>query len=182
MEHTQDTTSTSTDITGDGNIRVLAIPLKVSSMVQPLDEPLFQQIKRSALGSSSLQSLPDLTSQHSDSESDTSDSSSDHITELLPDLASVHSDEPSYSSDEESDSLPDLVSVHSSDTQSDDTSSSEEENPPSILILDGYFDPSIIVNMDEVHFDILAMHSTPAVRLVSRPRPQANDLNKADMP
>ena len=170
MEHTQDTTSTSTDITGDGNIRVLAIPLKVSSMVQPLDEPLFQQIKRSALGSSSLQSLPDLTSQHSDSESDTSDSSSDHITELLPDLASVHSDEPSYSSDEESDSLPDLVSVHSLDTESDDTSSSEEENTPSVIILDGYnFDPHIILNMDEVPHILTGYRPTVRCKNLGKP-------------
>jgi len=175
MEHNQDTTS-STDITGDGNIRVLGIPSRVSSMVQPLDGPLFQRVR----GLNSSQILTDLTNEHS--ESDTDDSSSElSSTESLPDLASFHFEPDSLSNDEDSDSLPDLVS-NNSDTDSDDSSNSGEENIR-ILYVDGYnaLSNAQILNMDEVRAHP-ANTNRPTLRIRVRTSAAGNDCNKAEVP
>ena len=187
MEHNQDTTS-STDITGDGNIRVLGIPSRVSSMVQPLDGPLFQRVR----GLNSSQILTDLTNEPS--ESDTDDSSSELSSiDSLPDLVSVHSEPdtwytthtgyfPTSSSDEDSDSLPDLVS-NNSDTDSDDSSSSGEENNTTILYVDGYnaLTNAQILNLDEVRARP-ANTNRPHLRIRVRTSAAGNVCNKAEVP
>ena len=161
MAHNQDTTNT--DITPNNNTRVVIMPPNVSSMLQPLDEPVFHPISLSALGSISSQSLPDLVDVHTDS------------------YVWTHSGYfGTSSSDEEAQSLPDLVDVQS-DTDSDDSSSSEEENTQGVLILDGYnFDPYIL-NLDEVMAPQLN-RNRPTLRVVPRARPPTNDFNKADIP
>ena len=160
MAHNPDTTNT--DITPTSNMAVVIMPPNVSSMLQPLDEPVFHPI-----------SLSDLIEVQSDTTSNdnTSDSDTWSTTSSMPDLRSISSQ-----------SLPDLVDVDS-DSGTDDSSSDEEENTQGVLIVDGYNFNPYILNVDEIMATANQLISNrPRLRIVPRARPPTRDFNKADMP
>ena len=132
---------------------VVIMPPNVSSMLQPLDEPVLHPI-----------SLSDLIEVQSDTTSNdnTSDYDSWSTTSSMPDLGSISSP-----------TLPDLVDV---DSDTDDSLSDEEENTQ------GNFNPYIL-NLDKIIATANQVHSNrPRLRIVPRQRPPIIRGNKADMP